>query len=232
MSAMLGVDEPENILIENLNLRKVKGTGCFLRIKRVVEVTAEELAKRRTYGVCGGKEGHNKRTYTNEPASKKYKVHVAPKEKAAPKQQASQPRRSRLRSNKLHIYKDKIKELLNQAEIDVAIVLKVSSKVVMSAMIGVDEPENVLIENLNLRKVKGTGCFSRIKRVVEVTAKELAKRRTYGVCGGKEGHNKRTYTNEPASKKSKVQVAPKEKAAPKQQASQPRRSRLRSSTPK
>ncbi|GKF95278.1 hypothetical protein Tco_0288013, partial [Tanacetum coccineum] len=47
-----------------------------------------------------------------------------------------------------------------------------------------------------------------------------------------EGHNKRTCTNEPASKKPKVQAAPKEKVAPKQQASQPRRSGLRSSTPK
>ncbi|GJZ27672.1 FAR1 DNA binding domain, zinc finger, SWIM-type, MULE transposase domain containing protein, partial [Tanacetum coccineum] len=134
--------------------------------------------------------------------------------------------------DKLHIYKDKMKELLNIAEIDVPTVPKVSSKVVMSAMLGVDEPENVLIGNPNLSKVKGTSCFSRMKPVAEVTAEELAKRRTCSVCGGKEGHNKRTCTNEPASKKPKVQAAPKEKAAPKQQASQPRRSGLRSSTPK
>nr|GEW81614.1 FAR1 DNA binding domain, zinc finger, SWIM-type, MULE transposase domain, FHY3/FAR1 family [Tanacetum cinerariifolium] len=134
--------------------------------------------------------------------------------------------------DKLHIYKDKMKELLNQAEIDVPMVPKVNSKAVMSAMLGVDEPEKVLIGNPNLSKVKGTGCFSRMKHVAEVTVEELAKRRTYGLCGGKEGHNKRTCTNEPASKKPKVQAALKEKAAPKQQASQPRRSRLRSSTPK
>ncbi|GJU75748.1 FAR1 DNA binding domain, zinc finger, SWIM-type, MULE transposase domain containing protein [Tanacetum coccineum] len=134
--------------------------------------------------------------------------------------------------DKLHIYKDKMKELLNQAEIDVPTVPKVSSKAVMSVMLGVDEPKNVLIGNPNLSKVKGTGCFSRMKHVAEVTAKELAKRRTCGLCGGKEGHNKRTCTNEPASKKPKVQATPKEKAAPKQQASQPRRSGLRSSTPK
>ncbi|GJS14574.1 FAR1 DNA binding domain, zinc finger, SWIM-type, MULE transposase domain containing protein, partial [Tanacetum coccineum] len=106
--------------------------------------------------------------------------------------------------DKLHIYKDKMKELLNQAEIDVPTVLKVSSKAVMSAMLGVDEPENVLIGNLNLMKVKGTGCFSRKKLVAEVTAEELAKRRTCGLCEGKEGHNKRTCTNKPASKKPKV----------------------------
>ncbi|GJS63988.1 hypothetical protein Tco_0678552 [Tanacetum coccineum] len=120
-----------------------------------------------------------------------------------------------------------MKELLNQAEIDVPTVPKVSSKAVMSVMLDVDEPENVLIGNPNLSKVKVTGCFSRMKPVAEVTAKELAKRRTCSVCGGKEVHNKKTCTNEPASKKPKVQVAPKEKAAPKQQASQPRRSRLK-----
>ncbi|GJR04055.1 FAR1 DNA binding domain, zinc finger, SWIM-type, MULE transposase domain containing protein [Tanacetum coccineum] len=126
----------------------------------------------------------------------------------------------------------KMKEFPNQAEIDVPTVLKVSSKTVMSVMLGVDEPGNVLIRNLNLSKVKGMGCFSRVKPVAEVTTEELAKRRTCGLCGGKEGHNKRTCTNEPASKKPKVQADPKEKAAPKQQASQPRRSGLRSSTPK
>nr|GEX22310.1 FAR1 DNA binding domain, zinc finger, SWIM-type, MULE transposase domain, FHY3/FAR1 family [Tanacetum cinerariifolium] len=105
-----------------------------------------------------------------------------------------------------HIYKDKMKEFLNQAEIDVPTVLKVNSKAVMSVMLGVDEPEKVLTGNPNLSKVKATGCFSRIKPVAEVTAEELAKRRTCGLCGGKEGHNKRTYTNEPASKKPKVQA--------------------------
>ncbi|GKC24229.1 FAR1 DNA binding domain, zinc finger, SWIM-type, MULE transposase domain containing protein [Tanacetum coccineum] len=40
--------------------------------------------------------------------------------------------------DKLHIYKDKMKELLNQAEIDVPTVPKVSSKAVMSAMLDVD----------------------------------------------------------------------------------------------
>ncbi|GJY98998.1 FAR1 DNA binding domain, zinc finger, SWIM-type, MULE transposase domain containing protein, partial [Tanacetum coccineum] len=94
--------------------------------------------------------------------------------------------------------------------------IDLSSKAVMSAMLGVDELDNVLIGNPNLSKVKGTGCFSRMKPVSEVTTKELAKRRTCSVCGGKEGHNKRTCTNEPASKKPKVQAAPKEKAAPKQ----------------
>ncbi|GJU95055.1 hypothetical protein Tco_1319811, partial [Tanacetum coccineum] len=119
----------------------------------------------------------------------------------------------------LHIYKDKMKELLNQAKIDVPPVPKVSSKPVMSAMIGVDEHGNVLIGNPNLSKVKGTGCFSRMKHVAKVIVEELAKRRTFNVCGGKEGYKKRTCTNEPASKKPEVQAAPKEKAARKQQAS-------------
>ncbi|GJU95361.1 hypothetical protein Tco_1320117 [Tanacetum coccineum] len=118
--------------------------------------------------------------------------------------------------DKLHIYNDKMKELLNQVEIDVPTVLKVSSKAVMSVMLGVDEPDNVLIGNPNLSKVIGTGYFSRMKHVAEVIAEELAKRRTCSVCEGKEGHNKRTCTNEPTSKKPKVQAAPKEKAAPKQ----------------
>ena len=88
-----------------------------------------------------------------------------------------------------------MKELLNQAEIDVPTVPKVNNKAVMSAMLGVDEPDNVLIGNPNLSKVKGMGCFSRMKPVAEVTAEELAKR-TCSVCGGKEGHNSRTCTNE------------------------------------
>nr|GEV76872.1 hypothetical protein [Tanacetum cinerariifolium] len=117
-----------------------------------------------------------------------------------------------------------MKELLNQVEIDVPTVSKVNSKAVMSVMLGVDEPDNVLIRNPNLSKVKGMGCFSRMKPVAE----ELAKRRTCSVCGGKEGHKKRTCTNELASNKPKVQVALKKKAALKQQASQPRRSGLRS----
>ncbi|GJU57278.1 nucleotide-binding alpha-beta plait domain-containing protein [Tanacetum coccineum] len=121
--------------------------------------------------------------------------------------------------DKLHIYKDKMKELLNQAEIDVPTVPKVSRNALISVMLGVDEPDNVLIGNLNLSKVKGTGCFSRMKPVAEVTVEEIAKRMTRSVCGGKEGHNKRTCTNEPASKKPKVQAAPKGKVAPKQQAS-------------
>nr|GEW13681.1 FAR1 DNA binding domain, zinc finger, SWIM-type, MULE transposase domain, FHY3/FAR1 family [Tanacetum cinerariifolium] len=118
--------------------------------------------------------------------------------------------------DKFHIYKDKMKELPNQAEINVPMVLKVNSKDVISAMLGVNEPKKVLIGNPNLSKVKGTGCFLRMKPVVEVIAKELANRRICGLCGGKEGHNKRTCTNEPTSKKPKVQDAPKEKAAPKQ----------------
>ncbi|GKD46572.1 hypothetical protein Tco_1271217 [Tanacetum coccineum] len=130
------------------------------------------------------------------------------------------------------VVQSEMKELLNQVEIDVPTVQKVSSKAVMNAMLRVDEPDNVLIGNPNLSKVKGTGCFSRMKLVAEVTAEELDKRRTCSVCGGKEGHNKINCTNEPTSKNPKVQAAPKEKAAPKQQASQPRRSGLRSSTPK
>nr|GEW63521.1 hypothetical protein [Tanacetum cinerariifolium] len=113
--------------------------------------------------------------------------------------------------DKLHIYNDKMKELLNQVEIDLPTVLKVSSKAVMSDMLGFDEPGNVLIGNPNLSKVKGTSCLSRMKPVAEVTTKELDKRRTCSGCGGKEGNNKRTCTNEPASKKPKVQAAPKEK---------------------
>nr|GEZ00388.1 hypothetical protein [Tanacetum cinerariifolium] len=65
--------------------------------------------------------------------------------------------------DKLHIYNDKMKELLNQVEIDAPTVLKLSSNVILSAMLGVDEPDNVLIGNPNLSKVKGTCCFSRMK---------------------------------------------------------------------
>nr|GEV54082.1 hypothetical protein [Tanacetum cinerariifolium] len=113
--------------------------------------------------------------------------------------------------DKLHIYKDNMKELMNQAEIDVPAVPKVSSKAIMSAMLGINKPENVLIGNLNLSKVKGTGCFSRMKPVAKVTTEELAKRRTHSVCEGKEGHNKRTCTNEPASKNPRYKLLQRKK---------------------
>nr|GFA96220.1 hypothetical protein [Tanacetum cinerariifolium] len=56
-------------------------------------------------------------------------------------------------------------------------------------MLGVKEPEKVQLKNLNDSRVKGTGCFSRMKPIAEVTAKELSKRRKYSVYGKKEGHN-------------------------------------------
>ncbi|GJT20286.1 hypothetical protein Tco_0890223 [Tanacetum coccineum] len=72
-----------------------------------------------------------------------------------------------------------------------------NGKVVMSVMLGVKEPENVQLQNPNVSKVKGSGCFSRMKPIAKVTAEELSKRRTCSVCGDKGGHNSRTYKKEP-----------------------------------
>ncbi|PWA55205.1 FAR1 DNA binding domain, Zinc finger, SWIM-type, MULE transposase domain, FHY3/FAR1 family [Artemisia annua] len=94
--------------------------------------------------------------------------------------------------SKLHIYKEKMQELLNQAVIDIPTVPKMNGKAVICSMLGVKEPEEKTMNNPLKSKTKGTGVFSRMKPRVEVSAEELSKRRACGVCGEKEGHNSRT----------------------------------------
>ena len=93
---------------------------------------------------------------------------------------------------KMHIYKDKMKDLLKQAEIDIQTVPKMNGKVVMSSMLGVKYIDKITIKNLCRSKTKGFGCFSRMKPKAEVSDGELWKRRACGVCREKGGHNYRT----------------------------------------
>ena len=73
IGSMLGVKEPEEKTMNNPLQSKTKGTGVFSRMKPRVEVSAEELSKRRACGVCGEKEGHNSRTCQQARPSKKPK---------------------------------------------------------------------------------------------------------------------------------------------------------------
>ena len=107
--------------------------------------------------------------------------------------------------SKLHIYKEKMQELLNQAVIDIPTVPKMNGKAVIGSMLGVKEPEEKTMNNPLKSKTKGTGVFSRMKPRVEVSAEELSKRRACGVCGEKEGHNSRTCQQARPSKKPKQQ---------------------------
>lgn len=108
--------------------------------------------------------------------------------------------------SKMHIYKEKMQELLNQAVIDIPTVPKMNGKAIIVSMLGVKEPEKHTLNNPLKSKTKGTGVFSRMKPIVEVSAEELSKRRACGVCGEKEGHNARTCEQAlPASKKPKQQ---------------------------
>ncbi|GJX55469.1 FAR1 DNA binding domain, zinc finger, SWIM-type, MULE transposase domain containing protein [Tanacetum coccineum] len=109
--------------------------------------------------------------------------------------------------DKLKIYKEQMKDLLNKAKIDVPTVPKLNSKDVFSAMLGVKEPTSKTIGNPDQSSNKGTGVHSRWKSKAEIekeAAKNSEKRRTCSKCGNKEGHNSRTCTNERVQPSNKV----------------------------
>nr|GEY37039.1 hypothetical protein [Tanacetum cinerariifolium] len=101
--------------------------------------------------------------------------------------------------DKLKIYKEQMKDLLNKAKTDVPTVPKLNSKNVFSAMLGVKEPTSKTIGNPDQSSNKGTGVHSRWKSKGEIekeASQNSKKRRTCIKCGNKEGHNSRTCTNE------------------------------------
>ncbi|GJR97236.1 FAR1 DNA binding domain, zinc finger, SWIM-type, MULE transposase domain containing protein [Tanacetum coccineum] len=109
--------------------------------------------------------------------------------------------------DKLKIYKEQMKDLLNKAKIDVPTVPKLNSKDVFSAMLGVKEPTSKTIGNPDQSSNKGTGVHSRWKSKAEIekeAAQNSEKRRTCSKCGNKEGHNSRTCTNEGVQQSNKV----------------------------
>nr|GFC30223.1 FAR1 DNA binding domain, zinc finger, SWIM-type, MULE transposase domain, FHY3/FAR1 family [Tanacetum cinerariifolium] len=117
--------------------------------------------------------------------------------------------------DKLKIYKEQMKDLLNKAIIDVLTVPKLNSKDVLCAMLGVKEPTSKTIGNLDQNLNKGTGVHSRRKSKSEIekeAAQNSKKRRTCSKCGNKQGHNSKTFTNkqvQPSNKvKKTVQVTP------------------------
>ncbi|GJW73490.1 hypothetical protein Tco_0132860 [Tanacetum coccineum] len=109
--------------------------------------------------------------------------------------------------DKLKIYKDQMKDLLNKAKTDVPTVPKLNSIDVFSAMLGVKEPTSKTIKTPDQSSNKGNGVHSRWKSKAEIekeAAQKSEKRRTCSVCGNKEGHNSRTCTRERVQPSNKV----------------------------
>lgn len=109
--------------------------------------------------------------------------------------------------DKLKIYKEQMKGLLDKARIDVPTVPKLNSRVVFSEMLGVKEPTSKKINNPDECSNKGTGVHTRWKSKSEIekeAAQNSDKRRTCSKCGNKEGHNSRTCTKERVQPSEKV----------------------------
>nr|GEU72036.1 hypothetical protein [Tanacetum cinerariifolium] len=92
--------------------------------------------------------------------------------------------------DKLKIYKEQMKNLLNKAITDVPTVPKLNSKDVFSVTLGIKEPTSKTIRNLDHSSNKGNGVHSRWKskaKIEKEAAQKIDKRRTCSVCRNKEG---------------------------------------------
>ncbi|GJY03242.1 FAR1 DNA binding domain, zinc finger, SWIM-type, MULE transposase domain containing protein [Tanacetum coccineum] len=97
--------------------------------------------------------------------------------------------------DKLKIYKEQIKDLLNKAKTDVLTVPKLNSKDVFSVMLGVKEPTSKTIRIPDQSSNKGNGVHSRSKSKAEIekeATQKSDKRRTCSVCGNKEAFLKKS----------------------------------------
>ncbi|GJZ93371.1 FAR1 DNA binding domain, zinc finger, SWIM-type, MULE transposase domain containing protein, partial [Tanacetum coccineum] len=70
--------------------------------------------------------------------------------------------------DKLKIYKEQMKDLLNKAKTDVPTIPKLNSKDVFSAMLGVKEPTSKTIRNPDQSSNKGNGVHSRWNSKAEI----------------------------------------------------------------
>ncbi|GJY97273.1 FAR1-related sequence 5-like protein [Tanacetum coccineum] len=96
---------------------------------------------------------------------------------------------------KLDLYRLELSDLLAKAEADVPVLMRVNNKDTFCSMLGVTEPERVVIKVPRHSANKGTGSHKRWKNMDELiqnAAESSKKRRTCFVCGKAEGHNCRT----------------------------------------
>ncbi|GKE66788.1 hypothetical protein Tco_1520949, partial [Tanacetum coccineum] len=97
--------------------------------------------------------------------------------------------------DKLDLYRLELSDLLAKAEADVLVLMRVNNKDTFCSMLGVTEPERVVIKVPRNSSNKGTGSHTRWKNMDELiqnAAGSSKKRRTCFVCGKAEGHNCRT----------------------------------------
>ncbi|GJX80647.1 FAR1 DNA binding domain, zinc finger, SWIM-type, MULE transposase domain containing protein [Tanacetum coccineum] len=97
--------------------------------------------------------------------------------------------------DKLDLYRLELSDLLAKAEVDVLVLMRVNKKDTFCSMLGVTEPESVVIKVPRHSTNKGSGSHSSWKNMDELIQNEAEsskKRRTCFVCGRAEGHNCRT----------------------------------------
>nr|GEX24082.1 hypothetical protein [Tanacetum cinerariifolium] len=97
--------------------------------------------------------------------------------------------------DKLDLYRLELSDLLAKEEADVPVLMRVNKKDTFYLMLGVTEPDRVVIKVPSHSKNKGTGSYTRWKNMDELIQNEVEsskKRRTCFVCLKVEGHNSRT----------------------------------------
>ncbi|GJT51576.1 FAR1-related sequence 5-like protein [Tanacetum coccineum] len=99
--------------------------------------------------------------------------------------------------DKLDLYRLELSDLLAKAEeADVPVLMRVNKKDTFCSMLGVTDPERVVIKVPRHSKNKGTGSHTRWKNMDELIQNESEsskKRRTCFACGKAEGHNSITW---------------------------------------
>ncbi|GKC50019.1 FAR1 DNA binding domain, zinc finger, SWIM-type, MULE transposase domain containing protein, partial [Tanacetum coccineum] len=94
--------------------------------------------------------------------------------------------------DKLDLYRLELSDLLAKSEAEVMVLMRVNKKDTFCSMLGITEPESVVIKVLRHSTNKGTGSHTRWKIMDELIQNEVEsskKRRTCFVCGREEGHN-------------------------------------------
>ncbi|GJZ15805.1 hypothetical protein Tco_0551482 [Tanacetum coccineum] len=88
--------------------------------------------------------------------------------------------------DKLDLYRLELSNLLAKAEAEVSVLMRVNKKDTFCSMLGVTEPESVVIKVPRHSTNKGTGYHTRWKNIDELIQNEAEsskKRRTCFVCG-------------------------------------------------
>nr|GFC23265.1 hypothetical protein [Tanacetum cinerariifolium] len=101
----------------------------------------------------------------------------------------------------LDLYRLELSDLLAKAKAEVLVLMCVNKKDTFCLMLGVTEPESVVIKVQRHSTNKGTGSHTRWKNMDELIQNEAEsskKRRTCFVCGRAEGHNCRTCPSKDA----------------------------------